>query len=279
MAGEHDEGMSEERPAAVPKGRRVTGKVVVGVAVGALLVGGTGLGLALDNAGATTPAPKAVSCSSKTPELTVQGVGQASATPDVLTAVIQFNATAPTAAAALSQDNVKVNGAVLALTTGGVAKKDIQTTGLTLQTQYAYPKGVPTITGYQVTNTVTAILRDMSTAGAAIDAVVGATGNAAQINSLAFSFSNPGAVEDRARAVAVHQAVSHARAMAQAAGRRLGPVCSLTDTTPTQNLQNQDNGFQASAGLSTAAPSVPLESGTQSESDQVTMVYALEAMR
>ena len=45
------------------------------------------------------------------------------------------------------------------------AQADIQTTGLTLQAQYAYPKGVPTLTGYQATNTVTATLRNPKTAG------------------------------------------------------------------------------------------------------------------
>ena len=35
--------------------------------------------------------------------------------------------------------------------------------GATLQPQYAYPKGVPTLTGYQVTNTITTTLRNSAT--------------------------------------------------------------------------------------------------------------------
>jgi uncharacterized protein len=124
-----------------------------------------------------------------------------------------------------------------------------------------------------VTNTVTATLRHIAVAGAAIDAVVGEAGNAAQINSLSFSFSNPGRVQDQARARAVQQAVSHARAMASAAGRRLGPVCSLSDSTPVQNPIQNTQDF-ASAGLSANA-AVPVEAGRQSESDQITLVYAL----
>jgi hypothetical protein len=243
--------------------------------VAALLVGGAGLGLALSDGGSDSGAsvPKAAACTSSTPRLTVEGTGQASAPPDVLTAVLAFNATAPSASAALSQDNAEVGAAVLALAVHGVSKADIQTTGLTLQTQYAYPKGVPMVTGYQVTNTVTATLRHIAGAGAAIDAVVGEAGNAAQINSLSFSFSNPGRVQDQARARAVQQAVSHARAMASAAGRRLGPVCSLSDSTPVQNPIQNTQDF-ASAGLSANA-AVPVEAGRQSESDQITLVYAL----
>jgi uncharacterized protein YggE len=247
------------------------------VAVGALVVGGTALGLAVGDAG-TNPAA-AVTCSPSTPRLTVQGTGESTAPPDVLTAVVQINTTAGSASAALSQDNDKVNGALLALTGNGVAAKDIQMTGLTVQAQYAYPKGVATVTGYQVSNTITATMHDIKKAGTAIDALVGVAGNAAQINSLNFSFNNPAQVESLARAKAVQQAVRHARTMAQAAGRRLGPVCSLTDNTTPPLRDQLTQGFAAANGAAALAlpSSVPLAAGTQNETDQVTLVYAVES--
>jgi hypothetical protein len=242
------------------------------VAVGALVVGGTGLGLAL-GAGATTPGSTPVGCNSSQPRLTVQGTGEANGTPDVLTAVFGFSSSAPSATAALSQNNAEVNQALVALSSKGVAQSDVQTTGLTLAPQYVYPNGVQTPNGFAATNTVTATLRDTKSAGDAIDAVVSAAGDAATINSLTFSFANRAQVEDRARSHAVHQAVAHAAAMAAAAGRRLGPVCSLTDNPQPPLLQPY-----ASNGLSAASDhaAVPVEPGSQTESDQVTMVYALE---
>jgi hypothetical protein len=258
---------AKDRPAG-SNGR----KLVAGVALMALLVGGAALGLAVSGAGGHVPTT--VTCGPTTPRLTVLGTGQASATPDVLIAVMAVNATAGSAKAALNQDNVEVAAAVTALTQGGVARKDIQTTGLNLQAQYAYPKGVPTVTGYQVSNTVTATLHQIATAGTAIDAVVGSAGNAVQINSLTFSFNHPAAVEDMARVIAVHQAVSHAHSMAVAAGRRLGPVCSLTDKTQTP-IQPQTFAGSDLAQAASPSAAVPLEPGTQSESDQVTLVYAL----
>jgi hypothetical protein len=244
------------------------------VALGALVVGGTGLGLAL-TAGATTPVAGPAGCNSSQPRLTVQGTGQADGTPDVLTAVFGFGSSAPSATAALNQDNAEVNQALQALSSKGVAQSDVQTTGLTLAPQYVYPNGVQTPNGFAATNTVTATLRDTKTAGDAIDAVVNVTGDAATINSLTFSFANPARVEDQARSHAVHQAVAHAAAMAEAAGRRLGPVCSLTDNTQPSLLEPY-----AGAGLSAAndhAAPVPVEPGSQTESDQVTMVYALRS--
>lgn len=272
---EENESLSVSTPR---RGWRRGGRVgvAVGVALGALVVGGVALGVTL-GAGASTPDPSAPGCGSSQPHLTVQGTGQAHGTPDELTAVFGFTSTASSSAGALGQNNGEVNGALLALANNGVAKSDVQTTGLTLAPQYAYPHGVPTLTGYQVTNTVTATLRDVTTAGTAVDAVVAATGNAATINSLTFSFADPARVEDQARTQAVHQAVSHAAAMADAAGRRLGAVCSLTDNTQP-SLVAPEAGLAYGAS-NAAAGSVPVEPGSQTETDQVTMVYALASPR
>ncbi len=267
------------RPARPGSGHWSAGRIFVGaVVLIALVVGGTGLGLALNDAGAATPVAAPTGCTPSASRLTVQGTGQASAAPDVLTAVLNFSTTAGSSTAAMSQNNGEVNQALMALSANGVAASDEQTTGLTLQPQYVYPQGgVPTLTGYQVTNTVTATLRNIKTAGAAIDAVVAALGNAVQISGLTFSFADPAQVEDEARIDAVHQAVAHAGAMAAAAGRKLGPVCSLTDDTqPNLYEPDQALNYAEAAPSKGAGVPVPLEPGTQMETDQVTLVYALE---
>jgi hypothetical protein len=249
--------------------------VLAALTVGAVCLGGAGLGLAVAGTAGATSSGIPSSCANSDPHLTVQGSGQGSGTPDVLTAAFGFSTTASSSAAALTLNNAKVAQALQALTANGVAQRDTQTTGLNLSAQYAYPHGVPTLTGYQATETLTATLRHLSADGTTIDAVVSATGDAAQVNSLSFSFDDPAAVQDRARTAAVHQAVAHAEAMAAAAGRKLGPVCSLTDNTqPTNPYVNQ--GSAGESLPASAATAVPLEPGTQIESDQVTMVYALE---
>ena len=200
--------------------------LVVGVIL-AVIIGGVALGVAAGNSGAAAN-PQA-SCGTTSPKLTVHGTGQATATPDLLTVVVQVTATGPSAAQALATDNTQATAVVTAFRNGGAETKDIQTSDLSLQPQYAYPKGVPTVTGYQVVNAITATLHDITRSGSVIDAVVAAGGNAAQIESLSFSTRDTAAVEAQARARATTQAVVHARALAHAAGRSLGPVCSLTD--------------------------------------------------
>ncbi len=263
----------------VEQGRATCGtwrrKALRAATTGALVLMGVGCGIALTGTASASPNAGPARCASSDPHLTVQGSGQGSGTPDVLTAVFGFSTTANNSSAALTQNSAKVTQALQVLATNGVAKKDTQTTALNLSAQYAYPHGVPTLTGYQATETVSATLRHLATDGTTIDAVVAATGNAAQVNGLTFSFSDPTVVQARARTAAVHQAVAHAQAMAAAAGRRLGAVCSLTDNTQPANPNPFPQAFGDNAATSRGAVGVPLEPGTQLESDQVTMVYAL----
>jgi uncharacterized protein YggE len=264
-------------PAARP-GRTARPSVLIVAVAAAVLLGGAGLGVAFARQpAAAAPVRAQASCGPTTPKLTVEGVGEATATPDLLTVVVQVDAAGPSATAALASDNTKAGAAVAAFRYGGVEPKDIQTSGLSLQPQYAYPKGVPTVTGYQVTNSVTATLRSVAKSGAVIDGVVGVAGNAVQIESIGFSADHPGVVEDRARAQAATQAVAHAKALARAAGRSLGRVCSLTDQSPPV-AAGVTNGALAYSSAGADAAAVPIESGSQTESAQVSLVYALQPL-
>ena len=251
---------------------RVAG--VAGIAA-ALVVGGVALGLAVSNGTASASGDSASAsgvCASSAPKLTVQGTGNASATPDVVTVSVAIDVTDPSAQASLVDDNSKANAVTAALKQGGVADKDIQTSNVSIQPNYNLAGN---ITGYAMTNTLTAKLRNFSTAGSVIDAVTAAAGNAARIDSLTFSIEDQRKVEDTARNDAVHQAVSHARSMAQAAGERLGPVCSLSDdSSPTYF-----NVGPLRASANAVASPVPLQAGSQQVSAQITLVYALTPPR
>jgi uncharacterized protein YggE len=211
-------------------------------------------------------------CGGSSPKLTVQGTGLATGTPDILTVDVGIDVTDPTAQEALADDNTRATAVTAVLTQGGVAAKDIQTTDVSVNPDYS-DKGV--ITGYEVSNTLTAILRNFATAGSLIDSVAGAGGNATRLDSLNFSVEDTRSLEDEARNDAVHQAVSHAKSMAVSAGERLGPVCSLSDQS---QIDNYEEPFASAAGLPSgdkAAAAVPLDAGSQQETAQVTMVYSL----
>jgi len=238
----------------------------------ALAVGGVALGLA-----ASGPSPKVAepACSGTTPKLTVQGTGNVTATPDLLTVSVGIDVTDGNAQASLVDDNSKASAVSAALKQGGVSDRDIQTSNVSIQPHYNLSG---TISGYEMTNTLTAKLRDFSKAGSVVDALTTAAGNAARIDSLTFSIEDPRKVENRARTDAVHQAVSHARSMAEAAGERLGPVCSLSDNSTPDYATPGPLRYAASAAKDSAA-TVPLQAGTQQVSAQITLVYALVSPR
>jgi uncharacterized protein len=239
-------------------------------------LGALALGVAIDNP--TPTAVRPVACGSTAPKLTVHGTGQAVVTPDLLTVSVEVDSSGPSASTALAADNTTTSTAVAAFKSGGVGPPDVQTSGLSLQPQYVYPKGLPVLTGYQVTNDITATIHHVATAGSVIDDVVGSAGNDLHIDSINFSVADPGAVEDRARSMAVAQAVTHARSMAAAAGRTLGAVCSLSDQTQIP-VPNQGDLSYASAAVDGTAASVPIEAGSQTESAQISLTYLLEPDR
>jgi len=260
-------------PDPTGRGRRRFGRSLLVVAVAlAVVIAAVALGLTLTR---TQPAPaKQAACGPTAPTLSVVGTGQATVSPDLLTVVVSVDAGGPSAAAALATDNAEAAGALTTLEKGGVQAKDIATSSLSLQPQYVYSKGVPTVTGYEVDNTVTATLGDISKAGAVIDTVVGSAGNALRIESIGFSSADPSVGQDRARARAASQAEAHARALAGAAGRSLGPVCTLTDRSATPE-PDDDQLAAPSAGTANAAE-VPISAGQQTQTAQVSLVYALE---
>jgi uncharacterized protein YggE len=245
----------------------------VGIVV-ALMTGGTALGLAGSGSSATSTVSDGTACSGSAPKLTVQGSGVASNTPNLLTVSVGIDVTDPSAQASLADDNSKASEVTAVLKQGGILDKDVQTSNLQVEPHYN-SNGV--ITGYEVTNTLTAKLRDFSNAGSVIDSLAGAAGNAVRVNSLTFSMEDSRGIEDQARTDAVRQAVSHARSMAQAAGERLGPVCSLSDNSPVGYL-SPDQTFKGALGAANSVQ-VPVEPGTQQASAQVTIVYALEGPR
>ncbi len=254
-------------PALTIKTRWVRLAAVVLVAA---TVAGVAVALSRGAAAATAPG-----CAGGVAKLTVQGQGTASGTPRLLDLDADIQANGSSAQSALGQDNSDTAAVVAALEAQGVAAKDIETTNLNVSPNYEEIHGQSVISGYGVDNSISVTIRHLATAGRVIDAATTVGGDALSIDSLQFALSDPRVLQDEARHDAVTQAVSHAGAMAAAAGQRLGPVCALTDdssaTEPPTPLR-LSAGFNASA-----AASVPLEAGTEQATAQITLVYALEA--
>jgi uncharacterized protein YggE len=205
--------------------------------------------------------------STNLPSITTRGLGTVTRTPDTVIVVIGVQTRAQSAKGALDANTGKATALIDVLKSKGVAAADLQTSQLSINPTSDSVTG--RITGYEVTNQVTAKLHDIGAAGGLIDVAGEAAGDAVRLQQLSFSIDDDSASRAQARANAVRQAQAHAKQMADAAGVTLGRIRSITEmpVSPPSPLGRE--------GAAAAAP-VPIEPGSQELAVMVEVVYAIE---
>jgi uncharacterized protein YggE len=207
---------------------------------------------------------------SDVPGITANGVGTVTGTPDVVTIVLGVQTRGPSANSALDANAQQANALVSTLKGKGVADADITTSQLSVSPDYNSPDG--RITGYQVTNQVTATVHDVAAAGGIIDAAGAAAGDAIRVQQLSFSIGDDSGLRARARADAVKQAQAQARQLADAAGVRLGNIRSITEVPsappPTPMYARPLGGD--------SARQTPVQPGSQKLTVAVDVVYDID---
>ena len=225
---------------------------------------------------ATRPAAAAVTTPSATTApsgISVSGTARIEGVPDTLRLDIGVNVVEPTVDAALTKANEASAALQKALQEGGVAERDIASTQLSIQPQYDYATNTARITGYQVTQSVSAKLRDLDTAGEVIGAAAATGGDATVVNGISFDLEDNAALLSSARERAIADAKAKAEEYADAAGRGLGQVVSITEST--QSIpQPYAADLAAGAVVDDSLRSVPLAPGTQTVSVEVQVTYA-----
>jgi uncharacterized protein YggE len=202
--------------------------------------------------------------------ITVTGTGKVTGTPDTLRIALSVTATSPDVDTALASANKSAKAVQGALLGKGVDTQDLKTSNVSVQPNYN-SKGAPS--GYVVTESLTASVRDLAKAGATLSAAVGAGGNAVRVDSVGFALEDTSGLVSGARKGAVEDARTKAEQYAAAAGRSVGEVQSISEivTSPTPQYLDQRLAYASAEAL---AP-VPLQAGSQEVSVQVTVVYAL----
>ena len=122
---------------------------------------------------------------------------------------------------------------IAALKANGVADKDIQTQNFSISQVMRYDdkNQREVITGYTVSNTVVAKLRNIPKAGATIDAVVEAGGDYTRFNGIDFSIEKPEQYYGQAREKAMADAKTKADQIAKLGGMTLGPATYVSEST------------------------------------------------
>jgi uncharacterized protein YggE len=254
--------------------------LVIGGTAAAVLIGAFTLGI---SSGSAAPSPAAgqgsaaaqaranalTTATTGPARVTVTGTGTVSGTPNQLTLSMGVQVNAASVGSALQQANQAVRQVTAALRARGVSAADIQTSGLYIQPNYRSGSQAPS--GYGVSESLSATLRQLGVAGTEIDAAVRAGGNATTVDGVSLNLTDTSGLLARARAAAVADARVKASQYAKALGQPLGPVVSISDQSSAEPFP-----FAASAGAAARSPAaVPISPGTQQLSVSVTVVYAL----
>lgn len=204
--------------------------------------------------------------------ISVTGEGTVEIAPDMATLNLGVTTEADTAAEALKANSEGLAAALARLKEAGVAERDIQTSGLTVNPNYIYPSdgAQPKINGYIASNMVTVRVRDLSTLGPTLDGVVADGANT--LNGVVFGLQEPDTTTDEARRRAVTDAQHKAALYAEAAGVKLGRIASITEQG---NYGGPQPMMMAEAAMSKSGGSVPVASGELSVTSTVSIVYEI----
>ncbi|HEY5165702.1 MAG TPA: SIMPL domain-containing protein [Acidimicrobiia bacterium] len=235
-------------------------------ALAALTVGAAGTGVA--HADATTTGPTSQTSHS----ITAVGDGAVEGTPNVLELELGVTTRDPSAATALAHNSELAVKVIGALKNAGVADKDVQTSNLSISPNVSGSGNH--VDGYEVGNTVMAKLRDVNKAGDIVDAATKVSSNEIVVQSLSFSFDDNSSMVAAARTLAVKRAQDQARQLADAAGVALGNLDSISSTSVPVGPPTETPGARATPSPA-AAPTPPVNPGSQTVSVEVTLVYQI----
>jgi uncharacterized protein YggE len=212
----------------------------------------------------------------KEPVIVVSGAGDAAIAPDLAVVSLGVAETRKTAREALDVANAAMNAVIDALKKQGIAPRDLQTSGLSIQAHYSYPQNddgtpkPPILTGYMGSNTLTVRIRDLARVGAVIDQAV--TLGVNQGGDIRFTNEDPAKTVTEARTEAVKNAIDKAQTLADAAGVKLGRILEITESSNTEDPRPMMSARMAKS----AEDAVPVEAGENSYAVNVKVTFAID---
>ena len=228
---------------------------------------------------------------SPTNTIQVDGTGEVVAVPDTATFTVTVQDTAADVTAAQTKATTQGNAITNYLEAQGVDATDIQTTDYEINPQYSYsqaacpdianasgvpvycPPGRQTLTGYQVSETLTVKVTDTSKAGTLL-AGVGEQG-ASSVSGLSFTVSDQDALMEQAQQKAIAEAQGKAQALAKSLGVQLVGVVGFSENNGVQGIEPMAFATNASAGAA-SAPAPEISAGQNTITDDVTLTYEIQ---
>jgi hypothetical protein len=212
--------------------------------------------------------------------ITIRGVGEALATPNIATFSFTVREEDKDVAIAQQKSSDKANKAISYLKEKGIEDKDIKTESYNTNPKYDYsgrvvcplgycPPVKPVLTGYEVSESVSVKVRDVSKAGELLAGI--ANISIGEVSGLSLTVDSPEAIKAIAKADAIAKAKIEAEATAKNLGVRLGRVVGFYE-------ENSSDGYPVSSGgpmmMKASVDSVPnIQTGEQKITSTVSVTY------
>jgi uncharacterized protein YggE len=223
------------------------------------LVSAVLLAVLLSGADGAGGAPAAATAHS----IVVTGSGSVTSVPDRAQLSFGVSSTAKTASAALRANAAEMTRVIASVKSQGIAAADVRTELVSLSPVYS--QGGDAIVGYTASNSVGVTVRNLDKIGALIDAAVDAGAN--QVNGPNLVRSDANALYRQALRAAISNARGKAQTIAKASGLALRRITDVTESGGPAPVPE--------AAKVSAAPSTPIEPGTQLVEATVTVTFSV----
>jgi uncharacterized protein YggE len=197
----------------------------------------------------------------------VTGEAETAVVPDAVRIHAGVVTQGKTAGEATSANSKQMSALIATLKQNGIADRDMQTSRLSIQPVRASGRGMDApITGFQTTNQVTVMLRDVGKLSTLLDKLIASGAN--NINGIDFTVTKPQEALDKLRAEAVEDARRKAEIYAKAAGGTLGKALAISEggaVTP----------YPKTVMMRAAPEAVPVAPGEQTLRVSVSVTFGL----
>lgn len=202
--------------------------------------------------------------------ITVVGEGQVEAVPDMAMITLGVTHEASEAVEAMEQVSQRTANILDRLTTLEVDPTDVQTSRFSLNPVWSNRNSStgarPEISGFAASNAVTVRVRELTSLGQILDAVIADGANT--FNGLQFLVQDPKPLQDEARRRATADAMDRAAQLAKAAGVTLGSVQSISELGGGAQPVRMEMAAMRDGG-------VPIAAGEVSMTASVSMVFEI----
>jgi len=159
--------------------------------------------------------------SDPTPRITVDGLGELDAVPDVATVTVGVYVLDPGLRKAKATADASVVRLLAVAKAVGVSAQDVSSSVLNIEPKYSdSPK--PEFLGYEVSRSVTVVLRDLAKLDQLVDQAIDAGAN--RDFSVTLTSSHLSELQDRAMSMAVDDAKAQAERLATGFGAKVGRI-------------------------------------------------------